>query len=326
MARNANSERLKQRSAFTLIELLVVISIVAILVAVLLPAVQHARETARRAQCTSNLKQIALAIHLYQGTYRTYPPGYAAVEGDPTDGKSWGWSAMLLPFLEQQPLADRLAISRVRLSRALASPQLNPLLQTSLSIYRCPSDTGESLAHPHRTFSSFQASAFQERHENHPTPEKPAELSAQTATSNYVGVMGSHWNANGIWTRRELENNGVLACNSSLNPRDLRASGSIMLVSERNWKSYAAVWAGVEYWDHCVFQGNQMVLGTTFYAPNSEPDSYFQSCASGGAAGFTSYHPSCIMAAFADGSVRSIPEAIDLQLYRKLGQVRPFLP
>ncbi|WP_261362952.1 DUF1559 domain-containing protein [Rubinisphaera margarita] len=100
----------RDRSGFTLIELLVVIAVIAILVALLLPAVQQAREAARRMQCKNNLKQLGLAIHNYESTHRTLPPAAGG-----TDNGSWDNNGrlsgivMLLPFFEQQALWDQIA-------------------------------------------------------------------------------------------------------------------------------------------------------------------------------------------------------------------------
>src|SRR3954469_18135346 len=95
-----------QSRGFTLIELLVVIYIIGILLALLLPAVQAAREAARRGQCINNLKQIGVALHNYEGTHRAFPPGYVSdFRPDGTDtGPGWGWAAMLLPQMEQKAL------------------------------------------------------------------------------------------------------------------------------------------------------------------------------------------------------------------------------
>src|SRR6185369_3080712 len=88
------------KRAFTLVELLVVIAIIGVLVALLLPAVQAARESARRAQCTNNLKQIGIAVHNYDDVWKTLPPGcYHGVFGT--------WVLHILPFVEQQSLYDR---------------------------------------------------------------------------------------------------------------------------------------------------------------------------------------------------------------------------
>src|SRR5262249_24576202 len=87
----------RHHRGFTLIELLVVIAIIAVLIALLLPAVQSAREAARRAQCTNNLKQIGLAMHNYESTNGTLPPG--------VKGCCWGtWLVFILPYVEQGPL------------------------------------------------------------------------------------------------------------------------------------------------------------------------------------------------------------------------------
>src|SRR6187200_924752 len=101
-----NTEAGRRARGFTLIELLVVIAIIAVLIALLLPAVQQAREAARRTQCKNNLKQIGLAIHNYESTYRVYPfgkgPSYTNVAA-PVFAR-WSQHSMLLPYVEQANL------------------------------------------------------------------------------------------------------------------------------------------------------------------------------------------------------------------------------
>jgi prepilin-type N-terminal cleavage/methylation domain-containing protein/prepilin-type processing-associated H-X9-DG protein len=140
-----------RRVGFTLVELLVVIAIVGILVALLLPAVQAAREAARRMQCGNKLKQIVLAMHNYNDTYKTLPPawitavppGVTNITGLPAanDWPCWSWGAMILPFLEQRPLHTQLTVGNpLHLEQArLISVNTTNILQKKMDGFLCPS-------------------------------------------------------------------------------------------------------------------------------------------------------------------------------------------
>ncbi|MCA9248016.1 MAG: DUF1559 domain-containing protein [Planctomycetales bacterium] len=122
-------------TGFSLIELLVVVAIIGALVALLLPAVQASRETARRSGCANNLKQIGLALHLYHDVHKSFPPG--GIEWRPwgnAANRQLAWSAFVLPYLEEQPLYDRLD-----LKQPFDSPANAEAAATVLPVYICPS-------------------------------------------------------------------------------------------------------------------------------------------------------------------------------------------
>src|SRR5207302_7689826 len=111
LRRSLVMNRRASRCAFTLIELLVVIAIIAVLMGLILPAVQKVRESAVRLQCKNNLHQIGVAFHNYHGVWGRFPPGFnsrAAYTDGPSLGPGWGWGAYLLPYLDQDPLYRRI--------------------------------------------------------------------------------------------------------------------------------------------------------------------------------------------------------------------------
>src|SRR5206468_4677630 len=114
---------------------------IAVLIGLLLPAVQKVREAAARTQCRNNLKQIGLALHNYHATYQTFPPGYlsAVGPGGPADdqGPGWGWATLILPYVEQDNL-----YRRIQLTTDIKDPAHAAVRLTSLPVFLCPSDGG----------------------------------------------------------------------------------------------------------------------------------------------------------------------------------------
>jgi prepilin-type N-terminal cleavage/methylation domain-containing protein/prepilin-type processing-associated H-X9-DG protein len=134
------------RVGFTLIELLVVIAIIAILIGLLLPAVQKVREAAARSTCQNNLHQIGLAMHMYQDANNTLPPGWVTKNVGTTTlapSPGWSWNLLILPYLEQQNLFNGINPD-LSVTLAPVAAQTNAC-QTPVKTYVCPSDTGTQL-------------------------------------------------------------------------------------------------------------------------------------------------------------------------------------
>jgi len=126
------------RRGFTLVELLVVIAIIGILVALLLPAVQAAREAARRMSCSNNLKQLGITIHNYHDTFKVFPANF---DGSLNQGRiSFSWIVHSLPFMEQGPLYDRFDFSKDPTNKFIDNAQNRPLRETVIATIQCPSN------------------------------------------------------------------------------------------------------------------------------------------------------------------------------------------
>src|SRR4051812_34475359 len=162
-----------RRPGFTLIELLVVIAIIAILIGLLLPAVQKIREAANRMKCSNNLKQIGLGVHNYHDTNNYLPVNYPPNGSWSDNDNSWGWMTQLLPYVEQDNLYKQ-TIGGKNLAQYPPPlfTDLPTIHATFVKTYQCPSDgNGNKL--------------FFDRNNG--------STSAGCAPTNYKGVSGSNW-------------------------------------------------------------------------------------------------------------------------------------
>lgn len=197
------------RNGFTLVELLVVIAIIGILIAMLLPAVQAAREAARRMQCTNNLKQFGIALHNYHDTLGSFPPGFILlISNNNVTGGGWAWGVFLMPFLEQSSLQGILDPMKFTLSEVTADPSLLKMLQENISLFYCPTSPIE------------------------PLRELKDGAGAMVATSNYTCCRGFFdLSGNNHWATK---NNGLMFGDSRVRIRDVTdGTSNTFAVGER---------------------------------------------------------------------------------------------
>lgn len=300
--------------AFTLVELLVVIAIIGILVGLLLPAVQAAREAARRIQCTNNLKQIGLALHNYESAHGKFPPGFISrVTGPwpgggndpvPEVGPGWSFFSMILPQIEQDNLHGTIDF---RL------PITNPVNQmarsTSVSAYQCPSDTW-----------------------NDPVSVWPNSLGiSNLAHTSYVGCLGGGDPANAPGYTAQYEQtpfNGMFHRNVAIRHADITDGTSNTIgLGERASMFAPNGWAGVIPDAKTVYspwwaQRRGQAVGDTARPAITMVSVHVRSggpnTPTGSPGGFWSPHTGGCLFLLMDGSTHTIGTTVDIRTFRAM--------
>ena len=301
-----------RRAGLSLVELLTVISIIGVLLALTLPAIQRMRESARAVQCKNNLKQLALACEEFEGSFGHYPTGQMFDEyGSGPDSKAWSFLAKLLPFLEQTPLykAGGLPDKTLRESG---------IAETKVAVFLCPSDPVSSQG-PKTDAGNMVGLFF------------------AVGQTNYKGVSGANWGADETqgWTAADSgtkwPNIGANGSYDGLNHGD----GMLYRIDYKEPRRKADVQDGLSntfllgedlprYDIYCSWPYTNNTYSTCAIPPNlkDHPDPRdwpnVQS--------FRSEHSGGVHFAFGDGSVRLISEHIDLKLYRGLATIKGHEP
>jgi prepilin-type N-terminal cleavage/methylation domain-containing protein len=183
-----------RRRGFTLIELLVVIAIIAILIGLLVPAVQKVRAAAARIQCSNNLKQIGLGMHMYNDSYNQLPAGWLTNSStQPNPG--WSWQALLLPYIEQDNLYKQL---NPVITTGIPAATAGTPIMTQVKIYRCPADPGPPT---NANYGNYNTTNYVINREvlGPDASNKPAALSIQTipdGSSNTILVGERDYSTN----------------------------------------------------------------------------------------------------------------------------------
>lgn len=281
-----------RRSAFTLIELLVVIAIIGILVGLLFPAIQTVRESARRTQCSNNLRQIGLATLNHESSFQKLPPGWTSSDAsDPLGLPGWGWGYHLLSQVEAVNVYNR-----INFNLAIDDPFHEEILRTVIPIFQCASDPAAEVINLAEHVEGHPIPAAHDPDDDHDHEE------LWVGRSNYSGVFGSN----------EIEDtpavgNGMFFANSNIRLRDvLDGQSNTLMFGERRNDLGGLSWVGV---DAHIDEPFARVVGGCDHPPNDR-GGHFED--------FRSYHRIGANFVLVDGSTHFINDAIDLVIYQSL--------
>ncbi len=316
-------------SGFTLVELLVVIAIIGVLVALLLPAVQAAREAARRSQCVNNLKQLGLGVHNYESAHKELPYNrftgnyqyvndttWGAATG--TNSKAWSWLASILPYIEQQAIYAQGDVPKAMFTNSSA-------VRAVIPAFSCPSDTLQAVNPIQRYNGPYIARGAM-------GPDFSAGL------TNYKGVLGSNF-CGGVNPNNGMNNNcdpwqagdGVMPAFGWADPlkfsRVVDGTSNTMMSGEQAWEEGRVCGLpacyGMGYaWAHTIEATATAGLPLNYAVPGAplpvlasslQPWEIYN--------GFNSQHPSGGNFLYVDGSVHFVDLSITDGAYRALATI-----
>jgi len=287
-----------KRRAFTLVELLVVIAIIGILVALLLPAVQAAREAARRSSCLNNIAQLGLATHNYAFNLEALPPGCTDSKGpirNEAQGQHVSWMVKLLPYMEET------VMYRMFDQKAGAYAPVNAKVRaTPLSIAICPSYPGSEVIRPDGTDVNSTDDASQE---------------GNIAVTTYAGCY------NDEEVPINVDNHGLMFLNSKVRFSEIYdGSTHTLLIGETRVRDEDLGW--VSGTRATLRNTNKIEIPTARFGQPEQPPAEPKAqdvAASLFVGGFGGHHPGGFQAAFADGAARFVTENVDPAIWKLVG-------
>ena len=323
----------QRRTGFTLVELLVVIAIIGILIALLLPAVQAAREAARRMTCSNHLKQIGVALHSYHSTHNSFPPGYSTTANFGVNTIKHGSALiMLLPYMEQQALYDMIDFNMNQSAEVCLGPD-GFLYETVLPQLLCPSDGDHKGKSPDWFTGGHSTKTTKDRGLSNYSPSMGAQKMYRTPNCGFSGNYFGNGPIEYAFTMNKGEVSGIFGSQFTLcSVRDITdgTANTIAFGEIRPWCSFMHMigyWrdngmrtstAAPINWDTCPGQG-------CWVASNADPPAgcgchHHRSWQA--ADGFKSQHPGGAHFLMADGSTHFLDEDIDYANYQRLGDRR----